>query len=59
MLFLFILIVLFLILTIPIHFLSIEHKKLVRKFGKVKGEKYGILLGKISGYGHFFLCFVI
>jgi len=59
MIYLFVSVVILLILTIPIHFLSIEHKKLIKKYGKEKGEKYGMLFGKISGYGHFFLCFII
>lgn len=48
-----------LVATVPVHFLSIEHKKLISRYGKNKGEKYGMLMGKISGYGNFFLCFAI
>ncbi len=56
---LFILSVILLLITIPIHFLSIEHNKLMKKYGVDKGKKYGVILGEISGYGHFFLCFGI
>lgn len=55
----FLLSILLLILTIPIHFLSIEHSKLVKKYGDEKGKKYGGTFGKISGYGHFIICFGI
>lgn len=41
------------IATIPIHFLSVEHLKLQRKFGKEKGTKIGQVLGLISGWGFF------
>lgn len=55
----FIIICLLLIVTVPLHFKSIEHKKLVEKYGQRKGEKIGILLGKLSGYGNFFFCIAI
>lgn len=51
--------IILLILTIPIHFLSVEHKNLENKYGKEKGSRIGMLLGRISGYGHFFVCFFI
>ena len=56
---LFIISVVLLVLTIPIHFLSIEHNKLMKRYGVDKGKKYGVIFGKVSGYGHFFLCFGI
>lgn len=56
---LFIICIVLLFITIPIHVLSIEHNKLMKKYGVNKGKKYGIILGEVSGYGHFFLCFGI
>ena len=41
------------ILILPVYFLSVEHIKLVSKFGKGKGAKIGELLGIISGWGFF------
>lgn len=57
--YIFILSIVLLILTIPIHYLSIEHKRLIRKYGIDKGKKYGKIFGKVSGYGHFVVCFGI
>lgn len=42
------------IATIPIHFLSVEHLKLQRRYGKEKGTRIGEILGLISGWGFFF-----
>jgi len=39
---------------IPIHFLSVEHLKLQKRYGKEKGTKMGDILGLISGWGFFF-----
>ena len=39
--------------VVPIHFLSVEHLKLQKKFGKEKGTKIGEVLGLISGWGFF------
>ena len=36
-------------LALPLHFWSVEHQKLQRKYGKEKGTKIGNLLGTISG----------
>jgi protein-S-isoprenylcysteine O-methyltransferase Ste14 len=41
------------ILILPVHFLSVEHLKLERKFGIDKGTKIGDILGIISGWGFF------
>jgi len=42
------------IVMIPIHFLSVEHLKLQKRYGKEKGTKMGDILGLISGWGFFF-----
>jgi len=39
---------------IPLHFLSVEHLKLQRRYGNEKGTKIGDILGLISGWGFFF-----
>ena len=41
------------IAMMPIHFLSVEHLKLQRRYGKEKGTKIGGILGLISGWGFF------
>jgi len=41
------------IAMVPVHFLSVEHLKLERKFGKKKGHKIGEIYGLISGWGLF------
>ncbi len=46
--------VLGLIATIPLHFLSVEHLKLQKRYGKKKGKKIGEIYGLISGWGFFF-----
>jgi protein-S-isoprenylcysteine O-methyltransferase Ste14 len=38
---------------IPLHFLSVEHIKLQKKYGKEKGKKIGEIYGLISGWGLF------
>lgn len=37
----------------PIHFLSVEHLKLQKKYGKIKGIKITKIFGLISGWGFF------
>lgn len=39
-----------LFLLLPIYLLSINHAKLNRIYGKVRGKKYGEILGKLSGW---------
>ena len=36
-------------LALPLHFWSVEHRKLQRKYGKERGIKIGNILGTISG----------
>lgn len=38
------------LLIVPIHFWSVEHGKLQRKYGKKKGVKIGKILGTFSGW---------
>jgi protein-S-isoprenylcysteine O-methyltransferase Ste14 len=38
---------------IPFYFLSVEHQKLQRRYGKEKGTRIGEILGLISGWGFF------
>ncbi len=39
--------------VIPIHFLSVEHLKLEKRYGKDKGTKIGEICGLVSGWGYF------
>lgn len=41
------------IAVIPLHFLSVEHLKLQKRYGKKKGIKIGKIYGLISGWGFF------
>ncbi len=41
------------IITIPLNFISLEHEKLERIFGKEKGEKIGVIIAIIAGWGLF------
>jgi len=41
------------IAMVPVHFISVEHHKLERKYGKKKGYKIGEIYGLISGWGLF------
>ena len=41
------------IATVPIHFLSVEHKKLQEKYGRDKAIKIGEIYSYISGWGFF------
>jgi len=42
---------------VPLHFLSVEHLKLQKRYGKEKGTKIGDVLGLISGWGFFLFWF--
>ena len=44
---------------VPIHFLSVEHLKLEKKYGVEKGNKIAKILGMISGWGFFIFLFGI
>ncbi len=50
---LFLLSVIGMIVAVPIHFLSVEHSRLEKKYGQKKGRKVGSILGMISGWGFF------
>ncbi len=39
--------------VVPIHFLSVEHKRLENRFGPERGKRIGAILGMISGWGIF------
>jgi len=43
-----------LIAAVPLHFLSVEHLKLQKRYGREKGNKIGEIYGLISGWGFFF-----
>lgn len=45
--------------VVPVHFLSVEHLKLQKKYGKRKGTKIGEILGLISGWAFFLFWFGI
>ncbi len=47
------------IATLPPYFLSLEHQKLEKKYGKTKGQKIGDAYGVISGWGFFLFWFGI
>jgi protein-S-isoprenylcysteine O-methyltransferase Ste14 len=47
------------IAMVPVHFISVEHQKLERKYGKKKGYKIGEIYGLISGWGLFAFWFGI
>ncbi len=38
---------------VPLHFLSVEHLKLQKRFGREKGDTIGEVFGLISGWGFF------
>ena len=42
---------------VPVHFLSVEHLKLQKKYGEEKGIKIGNILGLLSGWGFFMFWF--
>lgn len=41
------------IAMVPVHFLSVEHVKLHERYGKERGNRIGVILGLISGWGFF------
>jgi protein-S-isoprenylcysteine O-methyltransferase Ste14 len=41
------------IAVIPVHFRSVEHSKLDKKYGPERGKRIGSVLGMISGWGVF------
>ncbi|NHJ12711.1 MAG: isoprenylcysteine carboxylmethyltransferase family protein [Candidatus Thorarchaeota archaeon] len=41
------------VVAVPVHFLSVEHEKLERKYGNEMGERIGGILGMLSGWGFF------
>ncbi|TXT57952.1 MAG: conserved membrane protein of unknown function [Candidatus Thorarchaeota archaeon] len=41
------------VLMVPIHYASIKHEALKKRFGEKKGERIGEVLGMISGWGFF------
>jgi protein-S-isoprenylcysteine O-methyltransferase Ste14 len=45
------------IATLPPYFLSLEHQKLEKKYGKTKGQKIGDVYGVVSGWGFFLFWF--
>ena len=47
------------IAVIPLYFLSLEHLKLMQKYGKEKGKKIGDIYGVVSGWGFFIFWFGI
>ena len=47
--------VVFLFVTVPLHFISVEHTKLQKKYGKNKGIKIGKIYGMISGTTEFII----
>jgi len=42
-----------LISMVPVHFVSVEHQNLEKKFGLLRGKRAGSVLGLISGWGFF------
>ena len=50
---LFLVCILGVISTTPLHFLSVEHLKLRGKYGKKRGTRIGEILGLVSGWGFF------
>ena len=47
------------IATLPLYYLSLEHLKLEKKYGRKKGERIGDIYGIISGWGFFLFWFGI
>lgn len=50
---LFLVCILGVISTTPLHFLSVEHLKLRERYGKKRGTRIGEILGLVSGWGFF------
>jgi len=48
-----------LLATVILHFLSVEHVKLRKRYGREKGNKIGEIYGLVSGWGFFFFWIVI
>lgn len=46
-----------LVSVVPLHFLSVEHLRLDKRFGKERGFKIGAAFGMISGWGFFLFLF--
>lgn len=44
-------------LMLPLHFLSVEHKKFRKKYGEQRGKKITNILGMTSGWGFFLFLF--
>jgi len=42
------------VITVPLHFLSVEHLKLQEKYGKDKGTRIAEIYGLVSGWAFFF-----
>jgi len=55
--FFFIFSVIGIIAIIPLYFLSLEHEKLDKKYGKEKGKKIGTIYGMVSGWTFFLFWF--
>jgi protein-S-isoprenylcysteine O-methyltransferase Ste14 len=53
----FLLSVIGIIAVVPIHFVSVNHIDLERKFGKERGTRIGATLGMVSGWGIFLFLF--
>ena len=45
------------IAVVPVHFLSVEHTRLVKRYGAEKGCRIGKALGMVSGWGFFMFWF--
>jgi len=41
----------------PLHFISVEHERLEKRFGEHRGRRVGSILGIISGWGYFIFLF--
>jgi protein-S-isoprenylcysteine O-methyltransferase Ste14 len=52
----FIISVIGLLLTLPLHIISIKYNILESRLGKARGEKVNKILGQISGDGHYIFC---
>ena len=42
---------------VPIHFASVEHRRVEARFGEARGERIGSILGMVSGWGIFLFYF--
>ena len=45
------------LLVVPLHFWSVEHRRLEERFGLEKGKRIGSILGVASGWGYFAFLF--